>query len=151
MASRAPSPLRLPSIRPPVLDRRSEAGPLLIEVHGTGTLVPRTSAVDPTPRPIPAWIVCLMQHRRHRAAPGSVILELTNPELQRERARRGRIYNSKPPRRTTKPQSPTQQRFSSPESRHRTAAVRSDYEQAKIQPRSGRKAPAPKVLVPMST
>src|SRR5208283_490128 len=57
-------------------------GPLLIEVHGTGTLVPEDIR----------WIPAQTDSRVDRiliypgaiVQPGSVILELTNPELQRD-------------------------------------------------------------------
>jgi HlyD family secretion protein len=103
-------------------------GPLLIEVHGTGTLVPEDIR----------WIPAQTDSRVDRilifpgavVQPGSVILELSNPELQRDvldseyqlKAAQADFENLK-----------VQLNSDLLNQKAATAAVRSDYEQAKIQ------------------
>jgi HlyD family secretion protein len=103
-------------------------GPLLIEVHGTGTLVPEDIR----------WIPAQTDSRVDRilifpgaiVQPGSVILELSNPELQREvldaeyqlKAAQADYENLK-----------VQLNSDLLNQKAATAALRSDYEQAKIQ------------------
>src|SRR5208337_4339621 len=103
-------------------------GPLLIEVHGTGTLVPEEIR----------WIPAQTDSRVDRilifpgaiVQPGSVILELSNPELQREvldaeyqlKAAQADYENLK-----------VQLNSDLLNQKAATAALRSDYEQAKIQ------------------
>jgi HlyD family secretion protein len=103
-------------------------GPLLIEVHGTGTLVPEDIR----------WIPAQTDSRVDRilifpgaiVQPGSVILELSNPELQREvldaeyqlKAAQADYENLK-----------VQLNSDLLNQKAAIAAVRSDYEQAKIQ------------------
>ncbi len=103
-------------------------GPLLIEIHGTGTLVPEDIR----------WIPAQTESRVDRilifpgaiVQPGSVILELSNPELQRDvldaeyqlKAAQADYENLK-----------VQLNSDLLNQKAATAAVRSDYEQAKIQ------------------
>ena len=103
-------------------------GPLLIEVHGTGTLVPEDIR----------WIPAQTDSRVDRilifpgaiVQPGSIILELSNPELQREvldaeyqlKAAQADYENLK-----------VQLNSDLLNQKAAIAAVRSDYEQAKIQ------------------
>jgi HlyD family secretion protein len=103
-------------------------GPLLIEVHGTGTLVPEDIR----------WIPAQTDSRVDRililpgaiVQPGSIILELSNPELQRDvldaeyqlKAAQADYENLK-----------VQLNNDLLNQKAATAAVRSDYEQAKIQ------------------
>ncbi len=103
-------------------------GPLLIEVHGTGTLVPEDIR----------WIPAQTDSRVDRIVifpgaivqPSSVILELSNPELQRDvldaeyqlKAAQADYENLK-----------VQLNSDLLNQKAATAAVRSDYEQAKIQ------------------
>ena len=103
-------------------------GPLLIEVHGTGTLVPEDIR----------WIPAQTESRVDRILifpgaivhPGSIILELSNPELQRDvldaeyqlKASQADYENLK-----------VQLNSDLLNQKAATAAVRSEYEQAKIQ------------------
>src|SRR5271157_6069176 len=103
-------------------------GPLLIEVHGVGTLVPEDIR----------WIPAQTDSRVDRilifpgaiVQPGSVILELSNPELQRDlldaeyqlKAAQADYENLR-----------VQLNSDLLNQKAATAAVRSDYEQAKIQ------------------
>jgi len=119
---------------PPSLDKATiwtdevRRGPLLIEVHGTGTLVPEDIR----------WIPAQTDSRVDRilirpgavVRPDSIILELTNPELQREvldaeyqlKAAQADYENLK-----------VQLSSEFLNQKAEAAGVRSDYEQARIQ------------------
>jgi HlyD family secretion protein len=103
-------------------------GPLLIEVHGVGTLVPED--IRWLPAQTDSRVDRIVLHPGALVQPGSVILELTNPELQREvldaeyqlKAAQADFENLK-----------VQVNSDLLNQKAATAAVRSDYEQAKIQ------------------
>ena len=103
-------------------------GPLLIEVHGVGTLVPED--IRWLPAQTDSRVDRVLLHPGALVQPGSVILELTNPELQREvldaeyqlKAAQADFENLK-----------VQLNSELLNQKAATAAVRSDYEQAKIQ------------------
>ena len=103
-------------------------GPLLIEVHGVGTLVPED--IRWIPAQTDSRVDRILLHPGALVQPGSVILELTNPELQRDvldaeyqlKAARADFENLK-----------VQVNSELLNQKAATAAVRSDYEQAKIQ------------------
>jgi len=103
-------------------------GPLLIEVHGVGTLVPED--IRWLPAQTDSRVDRIVLHPGALVQPGSVILELTNPELQREvldaeyqlKAAQADYENLK-----------VQVNSDLLNQKAATAAVRSDYEQAKIQ------------------
>jgi len=103
-------------------------GPLLIEVHGTGTLVPED--IRWIPAQTDSRVDRILIHPGAIVQPGSVILELSNPELQREvldaeyqlKAAQADYENLK-----------VQLNSDLLNQKAATAAVRSDYEQAKIQ------------------
>lgn len=118
----------------PAVDRSTilidevKRGPMIRDVRGTGTLVPEDI------RWVPAQTVSRVDHILiHPGAivqPGTVILELTNPELQREaldaeyqlKAAQADYENLK-----------VQLNSELLNQKSATATVRSDYEQAKIQ------------------
>ncbi|HXR34101.1 MAG TPA: HlyD family efflux transporter periplasmic adaptor subunit [Verrucomicrobiae bacterium] len=103
-------------------------GPLLIEVHGVGTLVPED--IRWIPAQTDSRVDRIVIHPGAIVQPGSVILELSNPELQRDvldaeyqlKAAQADYENLK-----------VQVNSDLLNQRAATAAVRSDYEQAKIQ------------------
>ena len=103
-------------------------GPLLIEVHGVGTLVPED--IRWIPAQTDSRVDRILLHPGALVQPGSVILELTNPELQRDvldaeyqlKAARADFENLK-----------VQVNSELLNQKAATAAVRSDYAQAKIQ------------------
>jgi len=103
-------------------------GPLLIEVHGVGTLVPED--IRWIPAQTDSRVDRILIHPGALVQPGSVILELTNPELQRDvldaeyqlKAARADFENLK-----------VQVNSELLNQKAATAAVRSDYAQAKIQ------------------
>ena len=103
-------------------------GPLLIEVHGVGTLVPED--IRWLPAQTDSRVDRILLHPGALVQPGSVILELSNPELQREvldaeyqlKAAQADFENLK-----------VQVNSDLLNQKAATAAVRSDYEQAKIQ------------------
>ncbi len=103
-------------------------GPLLIEVHGTGTLVPED--IRWIPAQTDSRVDRILIHPGAIVQPGSIILELTNPELQRDvldaeyqlKAAQADYENLK-----------VQLSSDLLNQKAATAAVRSDYEQAKIQ------------------
>jgi HlyD family secretion protein len=103
-------------------------GPLLIEVHGVGTLVPED--IRWLPAQTDSRVDRILLHPGALVQPGSVILELTNPELQRDvldaeyqlKAAQADYENLK-----------VQLNSELLNQKAATAAVRSDYEQAKIQ------------------
>ena len=103
-------------------------GPLLIEVHGVGTLVPED--IRWIPAQTDSRVDRILLHPGALVRPGSVILELTNPELQRDvldaeyqlKAARADFENLK-----------VQVNSELLNQKAATAAVRSDYAQAKIQ------------------
>jgi HlyD family secretion protein len=103
-------------------------GPLLIEVHGVGTLVPED--IRWLPAQTDSRVDRILLHPGALVQPGSVILELTNPELQRDvldseyqlKAAKADYENLK-----------VQLNSELLNQKAATAAVRSDYEQARIQ------------------
>jgi len=103
-------------------------GPLLIEVHGVGTLVPED--IRWIPAQTDSRVDRIVIHPGAIVQPGSVILELSNPELQRDlldaeyqlKAAQADFENLK-----------VQVNSDLLNQKAATAAVRSDYEQAKIQ------------------
>src|SRR5271165_2604324 len=103
-------------------------GPLLIEVHGVGTLVPED--IRWLPAQTDSRVDRIVLHPGAIVQPGSVILELTNPELQRDvldaqyqlKAAQADYENLR-----------VQLNSELLNQKAATAAVRSDYEQAKIQ------------------
>jgi HlyD family secretion protein len=103
-------------------------GPLLIEVHGVGTLVPED--IRWLPAQTDSRVDRIVLHPGALVQPGSVILELSNPELRREvldaeyqlKAAQADFENLK-----------VQVNSDLLNQKAATAAVRSDYEQAKIQ------------------
>jgi len=103
-------------------------GPLLIEVHGVGTLVPED--IRWLPAQTDSRVDRIVLHPGALVQPGSVVLELSNPELQREvldaeyqlKAAQADFENLK-----------VQVNSDLLNQKAATAAVRSDYEQAKIQ------------------
>src|SRR5271157_3872117 len=108
-------------------------GPLLIEVHGIGTLVPED--IRWLPAQTDSRVERILLHPGALVQPGSVILELSNPELQREvldaeyqlKAAQADFENLK-----------VQVNSDLLNQKAATAAVRSDYEQAKIDRKSTR-------------
>lgn len=103
-------------------------GPLLIEVHGIGTLVPED--IRWLPAQTDSRVDRIILHPGALVQPGSVILELSNPELQRDlldseyqlKAAQADYENLK-----------VQLNSDLLNQKSATASVRSDYEQAKIQ------------------
>ncbi len=103
-------------------------GPLLIEVHGIGTLVPED--IRWLPAQTDSRVDRILLHPGALVQPGSVILELSNPELQRDvldaeyqlKAAQADFENLK-----------VQLNSDLLNQKSATATVRSDYEQAKIQ------------------
>jgi len=103
-------------------------GPLLIEVHGIGTLVPED--IRWLPAQTDSRVDRIILHPGALVQPGSVILELSNPELQRDvldseyqlKAARADFENLK-----------VQLNSDLLNQKAATASVRSEYEQAKIQ------------------
>jgi HlyD family secretion protein len=103
-------------------------GPLLIEVHGVGTLVPED--IRWIPAQTDSRVDRILVHPGAIVQPGSIILELTNPELQRDvldaeyqlKAAQADYENLK-----------VQLSSDLLNQKAATAAVRSEYEQAKIQ------------------
>jgi HlyD family secretion protein len=103
-------------------------GPLLIEVHGIGTLVPED--IRWLPAQTDSRVERILLHPGAIVQPGSVILELSNPELQRDvldseyqlKAAQADFENLK-----------AQLNSELLNQKAATASVRSEYEQAKIQ------------------
>jgi HlyD family secretion protein len=103
-------------------------GPLLIEVHGIGTLVPED--IRWLPAQTDSRVERIVLHPGALVQPGSLILELSNPELQRDvldseyqlKAAQADFENLK-----------VQLNSDLLNQKAATASVRSDYEQAKIQ------------------
>jgi len=103
-------------------------GPLLIEVHGIGTLVPED--IRWLPAQTDSRVERILLHPGALVQPGSVILELSNPELQRDlldseyqlKAAQADLENLK-----------VQLNSELLNQKAATASVRSEYEQAKIQ------------------
>jgi HlyD family secretion protein len=103
-------------------------GPLLIEVHGIGTLVPED--IRWLPAQTDSRVDRIILHPGALVQPGSVILELSNPELQRDvldseyqlKAAQADYENLR-----------VQLNSDLLNQKAATASVRSDYEQAKIQ------------------
>lgn len=103
-------------------------GPLLIEVHGIGTLVPED--IRWLPAQTDSRVDRIILHPGALVQPGSVILELSNPELQRDvldsqyqlKAAQADFENLK-----------VQLNSDLLNQKAATASVRSEYEQAKIQ------------------
>ena len=103
-------------------------GPLLIEVHGVGTLVPED--IRWLPAQTDSRVDRILLHPGALVQPGSVILELTNPELQRD------VLDSEYQLKAAKADYENLRVQLNSEllnQKAATAAVRSDYEQAKIQ------------------
>jgi HlyD family secretion protein len=105
-------------------------GPMLREVHGLGTLIPEDIRWIPAQTDSRVDRIVIHPGTTAIVQPGSVILELTNPELQRDvldaeyqlKAAQADYENLK-----------VQLNSDLLNQRAATAAVRSDYEQAKIQ------------------
>ncbi len=103
-------------------------GPLLIEVHGIGTLVPED--IRWLPAQTDSRVDRIILHPGALVQPGSVILELSNPELQRDlldseyqlKAAQADYENLR-----------VQLNSELLNQKAATASVRSEYEQAKIQ------------------
>lgn len=103
-------------------------GPLLIEVHGLGTLVPED--IRWIPAQTDSRVDRILIHPGAPVQPSSVILELTNPELQRDvldaeyqlKAAQAEYENLK-----------VQLNSDLLNQKATAATVRGDYEQAKIQ------------------
>jgi HlyD family secretion protein len=103
-------------------------GPLLIEVHGVGTLVPED--IRWLPAQTDSRVDRILLHPGALVQPGSVILELTNPELQRD------VLDSEYQLKAAKADYENLRVQLNSEllnQKAATAAVRSDFEQAKIQ------------------
>jgi HlyD family secretion protein len=103
-------------------------GPLLIEVHGTGTLVPED--IRWIPAQTDSRVDRILMQPGAIVQPGSVILELTNPELQRD------VLDAEYQLKAAQADYETlkvQLNSDFLNQKAATAAVRSDYEQAKIQ------------------
>jgi HlyD family secretion protein len=105
-------------------------GPMLREVHGLGTLIPEDIRWIPAQTDSRVDRIVIHPGTTAIVQPGSVILELTNPELQRDvldaeyqlKAAQADYENLR-----------VQLNSDLLNQRAATAAVRSDYEQAKIQ------------------
>jgi HlyD family secretion protein len=105
-------------------------GPMLIEVHGLGTLVPEDIRWIPAQTDSRVDRILIHPGTTATVQPGSVILELTNPELQRElldaeyqlKGAQADYENLK-----------VQVNSDLLNQKAATASVRSEYEQAKIQ------------------
>jgi len=105
-------------------------GPMLREVHGLGTLIPEDIRWIPAQTDSRVDRIVIHPGTTAIVQPGSVILELTNPELQRDvldaeyqlKAAQADYENLK-----------VQLNSDLLNQRAATASVRSDYEQAKIQ------------------
>jgi len=103
-------------------------GPLLIEVHGIGTLVPED--IRWIPAQTDSRVERILLHPGALVQPGNVILELSNPELQRDvldseyqlKAAQADYENLK-----------VQLNSELLNQKSAAATLRSDYEQAKIQ------------------